>query len=109
MVRRLRSAAGTVEQAATPVISTASPASRPRNINPSSSAVDRASVLIRQLWTSLSPSNVASTVLVFPMSMQSSTDLSSSTARRTYLYWIGSPVTPLPLSEDVSADPSSHR
>jgi hypothetical protein len=49
MVRSDRSAAGTVEQAATPVISTASPASSPRNISPSSSAVDRASVLIRQL------------------------------------------------------------
>src|ERR1044071_4076270 len=73
MVRRLRRAAGTVEQAATPVTSTASPASSPRNINPSSSAVDRASVLIRQLCTSLSPSKVASTVLVFPMSIQSST------------------------------------
>src|SRR3954464_10804363 len=73
MVRRLRSAAGTVEQAATPVTSTLSPASRPRNIRPSSSAVDRASVLTRQLCTSLSPSKVARTVLVFPMSMQSST------------------------------------
>src|SRR5690349_4604931 len=73
MVRSERSAAGTVEQAATPLISTASPASRPRNISPSSSAVERASVLIRQLWTILSPSKVARTVLVFPMSMHSST------------------------------------
>ena len=73
MVRSDRSAAGTVEQAATPVISTASPASRPRNIRPSSSAVDRESVLIRHECTSLSPSKVASTVFVFPMSMHSST------------------------------------
>src|SRR3954451_7677325 len=76
MVRSERSTAGTVEQAATPVISTLSPASRPRKSSPSSSAVDRESVLTRQLWTSLSPSKVASTVLVFPMSMQSSTRLS---------------------------------
>src|SRR5690349_15503242 len=72
MVRNERSAAGTVEQAATPVIATASPANSPRNNRPSSSAVDRASVLIRQLWTSLSPSNVARTVFVFPISIQSS-------------------------------------
>jgi hypothetical protein len=73
MVRRLRSAIGTVEQAATPVICTLSAASRPRNISPSSSAVFRASVLTRHECTSFSPSNVASTVLVFPMSIQSST------------------------------------
>src|SRR4029450_10054083 len=36
-------------------------------------AVDRASVLTPQLWTILSPSKVARTVLVFPMSIQSST------------------------------------
>ena len=38
-----------------------------------SSAVSCGSVFTRQLCTSLSPSNVARTVLVFPMSMQSST------------------------------------
>src|SRR5688572_116417 len=75
MVRSDRSAAGTVEQAATPVTATASAASRPRNINPSSSAVDRASVFTRQLCTMVSPSKVASTVFVLPMSMQSSTVL----------------------------------
>src|SRR5512142_291290 len=73
MPRRERSAAGTVEQAETPVTSTPSGASRPRSIRPSSSAVDLPSVLIRQEWTSLSPVNVAKTVFVFPMSMQSST------------------------------------
>src|SRR6266536_5406755 len=74
MVRRLRSAIGTVEQADTPVICTLSAASRPRYISPSSSAVDRASVFTRQECTSFSPSKVASTVLVFPMSIHSSTE-----------------------------------
>ena len=48
IVRSERSAAGTVEQAAMPVTSTSSAASRPRNSRPSSSAVSRASVLTRQ-------------------------------------------------------------
>src|SRR5438270_6182797 len=76
MVRRLRSAIGTVEHAATPVSWTLSVASRPRNINPSSSAVDLASVFTRQECTSFSPSKVARTVLVFPMSIHSSTAIS---------------------------------
>src|SRR5581483_12203582 len=80
MVRKDRSAAGTVEQAATPVSSTLSEASRPRNISPSSSAVLRESVLTRHECTILSPSKVAKTVLVFPMSIVSSTVYSRLTA-----------------------------
>ena len=98
MVRSERSAAGTVEQAATPVISTASPASRPRNIRPELVGGERASVLTRQECTSLSPSKVASTVLVFPMSMQSSTHAAytrpvrrSSAMSRIGEEWVSAP------------------
>src|SRR5690242_419159 len=67
MVRSSRSTAGTVEQAAMPVTGTS--ASSPRNVSASSSAVSRASVLIRQEWSSLSPSNIPMTVFVLPTSI----------------------------------------
>src|SRR5262249_50283985 len=48
------------------------PCSRPRNCSASSSAVDGASVLIRQCSVSFSPSKTPRTVLVLPTSMVSS-------------------------------------
>ena len=70
MLRSSRRTAGTVEQAAMPV--TSMPASSPRNVSANSSAVLRASVLIRHEWRSVSPSKTPRTVLVLPMSIASS-------------------------------------
>src|SRR3954453_13982264 len=67
MVRSSRSTAGTVEQAAMP--ETGMSASSPRNVSASSSAVVRASDLIRQECIIVSPSKTPMTVLVLPTSI----------------------------------------
>src|SRR3954453_2837455 len=67
MVRSSRSTAGTVEQAAMP--ETGMSASSPRNVSASSSAVVRASDLIRHECTIFSPSKTPMTVLVLPTSI----------------------------------------
>src|SRR5690242_7651172 len=69
--RRDGRSAGTVEQAATPVIWASR--SSPRHTNRSSSAVARDAVVTRQQPTRSSPSKVASTVWLLPTSTVSST------------------------------------
>ena len=78
--RSAGSSAGTVEQAATPVISASR--SSPRQSNRSSSAVARGAVVTRQQPTRFSPSKVARTVWLLPMSTVSSTAQRSTTSPR---------------------------